>query len=407
VVGTLVAARVLGPSAFGAYSIVLVATSFFALLLDLTVEEALVKFGFRYAAAEDWGRLRGLFRQALAYKGAGALLAGGALAGLAPLADGLFGAEGLTRPLLIAALIPVVQSPESPAGVALLLRGRYDVRALFLLCSQALKLAAIAIAVSHGITALIVALVCAQAVASVAVGAVGFAAFRRFPRAAPERLGADRGLILRFVAQSSFGTGIVSLRGALGALVLGLVSNPVQVGFFRAAQAPQQAFYALSSPARLILLTEQTRDWERGARAAVFDGVRRYSAAAAAVCLVTLPPLLVFMPELVRLAYSAEYAGAADAARIVLGAAALQLVFGWTKSLPVSIGRPGLRTIGYALEAAVLIPLVVLLGREWGATGGAAAILCSTAAVCALWVVLLARLRREHAGPGLPEAAVS
>ena len=32
----------------------------------------------------------------------------------------------------------------------------------------------------------------------------------------------------------------------------------------------------MSAPARLILLTEQTRDWERGTRDAVFAGIRRY-----------------------------------------------------------------------------------------------------------------------------------
>ena len=31
-------------------------------LLDLTVEESLTKFGFRYVASEDWGRLHRLFR---------------------------------------------------------------------------------------------------------------------------------------------------------------------------------------------------------------------------------------------------------------------------------------------------------------------------------------------------------
>jgi hypothetical protein len=41
---------------------------FFQTLLDLTVEESLTKFGFRYVAGEDWGRLRRLFRQALLLK---------------------------------------------------------------------------------------------------------------------------------------------------------------------------------------------------------------------------------------------------------------------------------------------------------------------------------------------------
>jgi O-antigen/teichoic acid export membrane protein len=191
--------------------------------------------------------------------------------------------------------------------------------------------------------------------------------------------------------------------------VLGIVTNPVQVGFFRAAQAPQQGFQALSSPARLILLTEQTRDWERGDRAAVFRSVKRYTLFAAAVTAVVAVPLIYFMPDLIRLLYSHKYTGAGDAARIVAAAAALQLVFGWTKSFPISIGRPALRTYGYALEAAVLIPLVAVLGREWGATGAGGAILGSTLASTILWIVLLYRLRREHAAgavaPPVPREA--
>ena len=403
VIGTIVAARVLGRSLFGVYSIVLVATSFFQVLLDITVEEALVKFGFRYSASEDWGRLQRLFRRVMRLKGVGAGLGAAALAVLAPFGDGLFHAHGLQTPLLVAALIPLVQVPESLAGVALILRGRYDLRGGFLAVTQALKLAAIAVTASHGVTALVVGLVVAQAIASSAVGLAGLVAFRRFPASPSVPLGDDRREILRFVLQSSVGTGIVSLRGALGTLVLGIVTNPGQVGLFRAAQAPQQGFQALSSPARLILLTEQTRDWERGAKDAVFRSVARYTFGAAALAAVALAPLVVFMPDLIRLLYRSQFAGADNAARIVAGAAALQLVFGWTKSFPVSIGRPALRTIAYALEAAVLVPLVAVLGHEWGATGGAAAILGATVASTILWLVFLARLRREHgASPVAP-----
>jgi hypothetical protein len=37
------------------------------------------------------------------------------------------------------------------------------------------------------------------------------------------------------------------------------------------------------------------------------------------------------------------------------------------------------------------------LGREWGATGAAGAVLASTAVFCAIWVVLLARIRSAAA----------
>jgi O-antigen/teichoic acid export membrane protein len=402
VVGTLIAARILGPRSFGVYSLVLVSTSFFQVLLDVTVEEAMVKFGFRYTESEDWGRLQRLFRRVLRLKAIGVVLAGVALLALAPFADRLFGSSNLRTPLLVAALLPLVQAPESVAGVALILRGRYDIRGVFLAVSQALRLTAVAIAAPHGVTALVIGLIAAQVVASAAVSAAGFVAFRRFPAAEAVPLGDDRREILRFVAQSSVGTGIVSFRGALGTLALGIVTNPVQVGFFRAAQAPQQGFQTLSSPARLILLTEQTRDWERGDRAAVFRSVRRYTLGATAVTAVFAVPLIYFMPDLIRLLYSHKYSGAGDAARLVTAAAALQLVFGWTKSFPISIGRPALRTLGYALEAAVLIPLVVILGHEWGATGAGGAVLGATVASTVLWIVLLFRLRREHASGATP-----
>ena len=108
---------------------------------------------------------------------------------------------------------------------------------------------------------------------------------------------------------------------------------------------------------------------------------------------VVVPPAFILMPWLVRVLYGADYEGASDAARLVLLAAALQFVFGWSKSLPVSIGRPGLRVLAHGIESVVMIPLVVVLGREWGATGGGGAVLASTVVFCGIWVVLLARLR--------------
>ena len=71
--------------------------------------------------------------------------------------------------------------------------------------------------------------------------------------------------------------------------------------------------------------------------------MRRYTLSAAAVMAVAVPIFWWLMPDLVRLVLGERFAPATDAARVILLAAALQLVFGWTKSLPVSIGRPGLR----------------------------------------------------------------
>jgi O-antigen/teichoic acid export membrane protein len=402
--GTLFAARELGPEAFGLLSIVIVTTGFFQTLLDLTAEEALVKYGFDYSAAEDWGRLRRLFEAALAIKAAGGLLAGIVLVVLAPYADQIFGGHDLETPMLLAAVLPFAQSPEGVSSSALIIRGRYDVRAWFLATSLGLRMVGLAVGAHFGVTEAVAGMVAAQFLATGLLGAAGLVSFRHFPQLRTE-LGEHRRRILGFVVQSSLATGIVSLRGALSPLLLGIVTKPVQVGYFRIAQAPMQGLASLSAPARLIMLTEQTRDWSRGAFEAVFEGIRRFTIGSTLLMLVVVPPVFVFMPQLIRFLYGSDYEGAANAARLILVAGAIQLVMSWSKSFPVSIGRPGLRVLAHGIETAVLIPLVVVLGAVWDATGAAAAVLVSTVVFAIVWAVLLVRIKRGSVTPAVPSPA--
>jgi O-antigen/teichoic acid export membrane protein len=300
-----------------------------------------------------------------------------------------------------------VQAPENVAGTAILLRGRYDLRSGLLTLSMALRLAAIAIGSQFGVSETIAAILVAQALATVAVTVVGVKAFRRFPAAPSESLAADSEGLRAFVLQSSAATGLLSVRTALAPLLLGVVAGPVQVGLFRIAQAPQAGYAALSSPVRMIMLTEQTRDWERGEIARVLLGVRRYTRVAAALTVAALLPLLLLMPNLVEIVFGAKYLGAVDAARLVLVAASIQLVLGWTKSFPVSIGRPNLRLITHGAETVVLIPLVVIFGREWGATGAALAVVVSTVVFAAVWAIVYARVSRSSLSLAAAREAVA
>src|SRR5262249_54432157 len=156
--GTIVAAHIFSRHTFGLFAIVVSATGFFQILLDLTMEEALIKFGFRYVTRENWGRL---FTSAIGVKLAGGVLAAVVLFALAPAAHVIFHKAGLTTPLRVAALLPLVQCTENVGGVALNLRGRYDIRGAFLCLSMALRLTAIAVAAPHGLTATVAAIVAA------------------------------------------------------------------------------------------------------------------------------------------------------------------------------------------------------------------------------------------------------
>ena len=406
IAGSIVAARVFGLDDFGVFMTALVVVGFFQSLLDLTVEESLTKYGFRYVTGKDWGRLRRLFRQALLLKVVGGVLATLLVVAMAPFADEIFDAEGLGQALLAASLLPLVQSSENVGATALLLHSRYDLRSVYQAGSAALRLLAIVIAAPLGVTEALVGIVVAQTISTIVISAVGAVALRRFPAGAARELGEDVPEIRMFVLQSSIATGVISLRTTLIPLILGVVSGTTQVGLFRIAATPQTGLAAASSPARLVLMTEQTRDWEKGARSSVLAGVRSYSKWAGGIMVVAVPVFFVAMPWLIRIVFGSEYDGAVHAARVILIAAAIHFALGWTKSLPVTIGRPRLRIVTHGLETIVAIPLVALLGAEWGATGAAVGVLVSTVVFALAWLVVIVRLRDEvHASEGAGGAA--
>jgi hypothetical protein len=126
------------------------------------------------------------------------VLAGLLICAIAPFSDAIFGVD-LTAPLLVASVLPILYSVEGTAAAALLLRGRYDVRAFFLFVSMALRLVALVVGAQYGVTETVVALVLAQLVATAVLSTMGLVALLRFPRVGRMPLAQDRSEIVRFV----------------------------------------------------------------------------------------------------------------------------------------------------------------------------------------------------------------
>ena len=392
---TIVAARELSKPDFARFALVFGTTSLLQLFVDLTIDEVVVKYGNRYAAREQWGRFQRLFRIGLAVKMAGGAAGALAVVGAAVLAPWIWTTGGMRGALLIAALVPLIQQPEGMAGAVLLVRNRYDLRGGLLLWGMALRLAAIAIGAGISLIGLFVAVVVAQAISTLTACAVALAVFRRYPGASPEPLAEDAPEIRRFAIQSTIASGLTSLRTSLPIVLVGVVATPGETADFRAAQAPATAAASLSAPARLVLLAEQTRDIEHGRGDRALRLLARYIGATAAIACVVTPFAWWLMPTLVRWVYGAKWVGASNAFRVMLLAAMVQLVFAWTRSFPVSIGRPGLRTIGQLFEIVVLVPAVLVLASLYGATGAAAGVLAGAVALAAFWSVRLTDVRRE------------
>ena len=394
---TVIAARELSKDDFARFALVFGTTSLLQLFVDLTIDEVVIKYGNRYAAREQWGRFRRLFQIGLAVKMAGGAAGAVAVAIAALLSPFIWNVHGLRDAMLVAALIPLIQQPEGMAGAVLLVRNRYDLRGLLLLWAMALRLAAIATGAQYGVVWLFGAIVIAQLISTLTVGGVSLAVFRRWPRAKPEPLAEDAHEIRAFAIQSTIASGLMSVRTSLPSVLIGVVAGSAQTANFRAALAPQTASASLSAPVRLVLLAEQTRDIEQGRPDRAFAVLRRYIFSAAALGVVVTPFLWWAMPTLIRWVYKPKYVSAADAFRVMLLAAMVQLVFAWTKSFPVSIGRPGLRTAGQVVEIGVLVPAVLILGARYGATGAAGGVLAGAVGLGLFWVLGLVRLHREIA----------
>jgi O-antigen/teichoic acid export membrane protein len=399
---TIVATRELGLNAFSRFAAVIAAMVFFQQLLDLTIEEALVKYGFRYVEAKRWGRLRRLFEVAIAFKLVGGFLAGLFLVALAPFAKQVWGAGGVFVPMLIAAAVALLQSPEDVAATAIMLRGRYDIRGGFLALSQALRLVGVAAGAAFGLDGAVAGVAVAQAVATAAICAAGLSAFRRFPAEPAEALDDDVPAIRGFFVASTLASSLDSARATLGTSLVPTVAPIHQAAFFDNALAPDTGLAAVSAPVRLVMLTEQTRDFEAGRFDLVARMLRRYIGLSTLLMLVAVPVFWVLMPFLLGLAYGTPYRlHSTDAARLILVAAALRLIWGWTKSFPVSIGRPGLRVFVQGIEIAVFVPLLLVLAHRHGATGAAWAMLASTIVFCAVWSAVILRLRSGWRGGGV------
>ena len=234
--------------------------------------------------------------------------------------------------------------------------------------------------------------------------AVARAAFRRFPAAPVEHLGEDR----RGDAHASSSTRVSPRASCRSAARSRRCSSASSRSRSRSATSGSrrrrmQGLASLSAPARLILLTEQTRDWARGRprrfcrRAALHD---RRGAADGGRRAAGVRPHAVARPVL----YGADYAGAANAARLVLVAGGAPVRVRLVEVAP-GLDRPAEPARARARDRVGRDdPARPRARRRVGRDRRRRAVLASTVVFCLVWVVLCG-LARARAPAAAREAA--
>lgn len=401
---TLVAARALGPDGFGEVVLAISTATLVAMLLDLTLEDAIVYHGFQSLQAGQMRRLRALIRRSLVLDlSIGLVVAAVLVSAAVPLADLVSGGDLGADMVRLAALAVLVSTVDGTTGGMLLVAGRPDLRAWVNAAANAVRLGGVLVAVEiGGPEAVVVAYGIASAAGSALLGFLAWRlGWRRWRPSGTSDDGEPVGsrVLVSFAFHTSLANTLFSGREMLIPIVLGSLAGPAAVGLFRVALLPVTAVAVAGAPIRMLLLPEQTKLAASRRFRDLWRSIRVHTLAGLALGLPFAAVGWFALDALIPLLYSEEFTGAIDASRILLFAAIVHLATSWWKTLPTAVGKPALRTVVAATSLVLTIVLLALLAGR-GDEGAALAFTMAAAITGSAWLVM-ARVLLNRADPGI------
>jgi O-antigen/teichoic acid export membrane protein len=399
IVGTLIAARALGPADYGAVFLAISVVTSISILLDVTFEEATVFHGNRALASGDLGGLRSLLAISLrADIAIGVVVTTAIVALAAPLAEIASAGDFDPSLIRIVALSVVVTTADSTAYAALSLARRPDLRARGMAVTSAFRLLGVAVAVQvGGAEAVAASYVLGGAAGSVYLGRLAWrAAWREWRSAsAPSPAPATTRELVRYAFHTSLTTTVQAVSGTLVPVLLARAAGPAAVGIFRVGMLPVIVAQNLSGPVRLAMFPEQARLVAEGRTAEIRRATRGYTLIAFGLGSVGAVVGWLAIPWLIPLLYGSQFDAAVTPARILLIAAVSRFALGWRKSMLAAIGRPEIRTRLVMVNFVVVISLMLLIADQ-GPEGAAIAVSSGTVASGLAWLFVAPRVLSDE-----------
>lgn len=363
-------ARSLDPGQLGSLLFAISAISFAGGVASLGLRQASAR---RVAALRAAGRPRaaaaaGRTALLLAVTAGGAVTAGAVVASRWPLVLG-----GKLPPSLLAAVAPVALGLAVGAATWGVSQGHDDTRGRALVRDTGgglLRLLCVGSAVWAGGGALAIALAWALGSVLAEGGFVAYGASSGWLRRPRPRW--DRGLVSSLPPFAG-ATAINQTRTWLDMLLLGALAPLPVVGLYGLAQSVWRVLRMVQSAAAHRFLPLATAAAARRDDAALGDVQRRSRDLAFSLLWLPLAPCLFAAGPLVRLAFGADYGGAAPALRILACGLLAPALVGYGEEVLLARDRPG-RVFWLGVGAVtVTAVLLVLLAPRYGALGAAVA----------------------------------
>ncbi len=398
VLGTVILVRVAGLEETGSVVVAIAFAALVFVLIDPRLEDSLQKFVPQISRSTQGAVFATVRRLVLLDVVLG--MCGAALLSLLIMTTSLPRWLGVPSEfLLLAAVASGLATSQGTVGACYAVTGSLDSLAK-LRCAlfSGLAVASGAAAITLGPVGYLGALLVGQGVVTVVLVHRGL---RQVSQRWPGRLSAivPRGF-LRFTLLSSASTSAAVGSESAVVTVAGALAGPPVAAGIKIALGPGRLLLAALSPLWAVLFPRLSVLAADGKPENIGHICRRVTVLVALCSLPVLLGAVVLLPDLLVLVYGSAAKVFTSAAVVGVLAYSVKAAVGWSKVMPLALGRPGLKLAVTAGEGVVLMALLLLLLPPTADDDASAAMAVlgayavAATAVAVVWLALLHRLTR-------------
>lgn len=392
---TILAARVLGPAAYGLLQLSLTVVRFIDEFMDVRVEESIVRYLSGDLVRKDYPRAQAVVVLGYLTDIILTALSVGAIFLVAPwVARVFFHLEAAQEPTAILLVrlysgILVLKILNGTSKTLLRVFEQFPRLGIYRSVKGFCDMAFAGFGLFWGVVGVVWGLLASAAVTTLLIQWFAWPMFRRLGKWNPAPLWPELRRMGRFMFQTNLSGYLKSLNKHADILILGFFAAPEAAGFYRIAMSFSNLLGLLAAPVGYVVFPTMSKMHAMGDPAQLRRLIRRITVAMAIYSVPTAALMALLAAPILSFAVKSNFLPAVPACYVLLAAFVVANMTIWTRPTTLAIGRPEVSTWANAIQAAVLVASALLLVPKLSFLGSAWAYLLSTlvANVVVVWMI--------------------